>query len=451
MIFIAVVLFLCFLISRISNAEQNSLTIEECLQLAVENNQELKISQEKLNTAKYSKIRALGGFLPSLSLTGTYTKLSDVPKIEMAVPELRYYPPAGGSVIVGYKTSSIKFGDKESILSRLSLNQPLYTGGKIRNAVKQSEYNYEIAKEEYRKIKNELIFKVKKAFYSVILAEEFVKISKEAEEVMQKHLEVTKALYNEGKVSGYDISKVKVQLVNTKTNLIKSKNSLELAKKSLFNLLNQKGIEDRDVAGRIEVEIIQLKDLEYYTRQAIENRPEIRQLEYQEKISKSLVSLAVAENLPNISLVGNYDYQKPYYFVDKWTGIWSGMVILNFPILEGFGISNYGKINSAKSTEKQVKITKNQLEEGIKLEVEKVYLNLIESAERISAQKENVETAKENLRIAQERYRLGLLPDIEVRDTQLALTQAEVNYLQALYDYKIALAELDKVTGGIRE
>ena len=450
-IFLAIVLLSCFLISRISHSEETPLTIEECIQLALKNNQELKIASQKLNTVRYTRIQTFGKFFPSLSLTGSYTKLSDVPEIEMAAPELSYYAPAKGFVIVGYKSSPVEFGGKETISSRVSLTQPIFTGGKIFNAFRQSSYNYEIAKEDYRRIKENLIFNVKKAFYNVILAEKFVEISEEAKDVMQKHFDVTQALYREGKVSSYDVSKVKVQLVNTETNLIKAKNNLELAKKFLFNLINQKGIEGRPIKGTLEIEEMEVQSLEHYIQQAIKNRPEIIQLEYQKKISKTLLNLAIAENLPNISIVGNYDYQKPYYFTDEWTGVWSGMAVLNFPILDGFGISNYGKIKSAKSMEEQTKIAKSQIEEAIKLEVEKAYLNLLESEKRILAQKENVNTAKENLKIAQERYRLGLLSDIEVRDTQLALTQAEVNYYQALYDYKIAQVELIKDIGADTE
>ncbi|MBU2567868.1 MAG: TolC family protein [Elusimicrobia bacterium] len=447
LVFMAIVLLSCFLMARISNSEENSLTLEECIETALKNNQGLKIAEQQLNSAKYSKIQAFGRFFPSLTLTGTYAKLSEVPEIKMATPQLAYYPPAAGYVITGYETSSIGFGGRESVTSRLSLTQPVFTGGKIRNSIRQAGYGYEIAKEEFRRTKNNLIFNVRKAFCSVLLAEIFVEISKEAKEVMQKHYEITQALYKEGKVSGYGVSKVKVQLVNSDTSLIKSQNNLELAKKFLFNLINQRDIEDRTITGTLEGEIEKPEDLEYYVQGALKNRPEIKQSEYQQKISKSLVKLAIAENLPNISLVGNYEYQKPYYFVDEWTGVWSGMVMLNYPILDGLGISNYGKIKSAKTIEMQTEIAKDQLEDGIKLEVEKAYLNLTESAERISAQKENVENAKENLKIAQERYRLGLMSDIEVRDTQLALTQAEVNYFQTLYDYKIAQAEIMKDIG----
>ncbi len=424
-------------------AEENVLNLEKCLQLAMVNNQELKAASERVQSAKYLKLQASGGFFPSVSLTGTWTRLSEVPVIEMASPQLRYYQPADGFVIVGYESVPIEFGGKESMAGRLTLSQSVFTGGKIRNSVRQAAYGYEMAKEEYRRTANNLVFDVKKAFYSVLLAEKFVKISEESRDVLQKHYQVTQSLYREGRVSGYDVSKVKVQLVNSETNVIKSVNNLELAKKFLFNLINQEG----EVKGDFKVDSVEPEGLDYYVSEALGNRPEIKQMEYQQKVSGLLVNMSIAQNLPNVSLVGNYDYQKPYYFTNEWTGVLSGMVMLNYPILDGLGVANYAKIRAAKSRQKEVKISAQRVTDGIKLEVERTYLNLMESQKRILAQKENVENAKENLNIAQGRYRLGLISDMEVRDTHLSLTQAEVNYSQSLFDYNVARAELERNIG----
>jgi len=90
---------------------------------------------------------------------------------------------------------------------------------------------------------------------------------------------------------------------------------------------------------------------------------------------------------------------------------------------------------------------RSQVEQRIKLEVRKAIFDMEEARERIEAQKENVKLARANLRIAEERYRLGLMSEIELRDAQLSLTQAETDYFQALYDYNVASAFLDRAIG----
>ncbi len=433
-------------------AQQKVLTLQDCINIALKNSYELKSTEQKMLATKYNKLQATSKFLPSISFTASYTKLSEVPEFITATPQLMYRSDLGGFIITGYEQQSLKFGGEETRLARASLTQPLFTGGKILNSYWLASYSYEIMKEEYNRVKTNLTLNVKKAFYSVLLAEKFVKIAEESYEVLKNHYKVTESLYKEGKISSFDLSRVKVQLVNCETDVIKAKNGLELAKKYLLNLINYKE-EEQDISfeGSLETELIELKELSYYIDQALKNRPEIKQLNYQQKISELSLKLAISENLPNISFVTSYDYQKPYYFSDDWKNVSTIMLVLNYPLFDGLWLTNYSKIKSSKHNLEQTKFNKKQIIDMIKLEVEKTYLNIIEAKKRINVQKENVNVAKENLRIAQDRYKQGLISDLDVRDTQLALTQAKLNYYQAIFDYIMAKEELLKNIGNLQE
>jgi len=421
------------------------LTLEKCIDLALANNHSIKISEKKLAEARGKRQEAFGGFLPSLSVSASHTRLSDVASIDM--PAMLLQPEGGiGSPVrfYGYETFSYKMGTEENYLGKLTLTQPLFTWGKIRIGNKYAILNYELTQEEYRKVKNEVVFNVKKSFYYVLLAQEFLKIAEEGVEVLEKHYQAIQGFYDEGKVSTVDVSRVNVQVVNAKTRKIKAINGLKLAKKGLFNLINQPENKNWQIQGKLEFKSQEV-DLEKSFKVALENRPEVKQLDIREKIVGSFLKLARAENRPNLAFVANYQYQKPYYFENIWKDNWNATVAMTFPLFNGF--SNWGKIKQAKAQIGQVEIGRDQLEKGLMLEVEKVYLDLEESRERIDAQMENVKAAKENLDAIQRRYEKGLVSDLDLRDTQLALTQAEIEYSQALFDYNVALAGLDKAIG----
>ena len=106
-----------------------------------------------------------------------------------------------------------------------------------------------------------------------------------------------------------------------------------------------------------------------------------------------------------------------------------------------------GKVKQSKAQLSQVKIGREQLVDGIKMEIRQACFNIKQSEELILAQKENVESARDNLQTAQKRYEGGLVSDVEVRDARLALSQSETNYLKALYDYNVAIASIDKAMG----
>ncbi len=405
------------------------LTLDKCINLSLANNQELKIAQEKIIEAKGRKKETFGNFLPRLNLSGNYTKLEESPRM---------------SVLFGGIEQTFELGPDYSYSTQLTLRQPLFAWWKIYHRDEQARLSYRRVDEEYKEVKNSLIFDVKRAFYNLLLARQFVVIAEEAVDVTDSHYKTTRALYKEGRVSDYDVSRAKVQLVNNQTRLIKARNNLKLAREELSLLLNTKLEEDWKVEGdfprgKREVSLQDALD------KALAERSEIRQLMIQEKVGKVSIKLARAENRPNLDFLGNYQYTNPFYNREEWGGTWNVILSLNFPLFSGF--SDLGRVNQAKAGLEQVKILRSQIEERIKLEVRKAVFDMEEARERIEAQEENVELARANLRIAEERYRQGLMSEIELRDAQLSLTQADTDYFQALYDYNVAGAFLDRAIG----
>ncbi|MFQ5866638.1 MAG: TolC family protein [bacterium] len=408
---------------------QEILTLERCINLALADNQGLKIARERILESEGRKQEAFGNFLPRLSASGTYTRLEESP---------RMYVSFGGS------EQTFELGPEHLYSTQLTFRQPLFAWGKIYYGDRQARLNYRLVDEEYKEVKNGLIFKVKRAFYNVLLARQFGIIAKEAVDVADSHYRTTRALYKEGRVSDYDVSRAKVQLVNNQTKLIKAENNLKLAREELSFLLNAKLEEDWEVRGEFSFEKREV-DLEDVLGKALSERPEIKQLMFQEEMGKISIKLARVENRPNLDFLVNYQYTNPFYNREEWGGIWNAILSLNFPMFSG--LSDLGRVKQAKAGLEQVKILRSQVEERIKLEVKKAIFDMEEAQERIEAQKENVGLAGANLRIAEERHRQGLMSEIELRDAQLSLTQAETDYFEALYDYNVAAAFLDRAIG----
>ena len=425
---LAIVAFTLQILFGVTFAEE-ILTLERCIDMAMANNQDLKIAQKIILESRGRKQETFGNFLPALSASGSYTRLKESPRM---------------SVLFGGMEQTFELGPDYEYSTQLTLRQPLFAWWKIYHRDEQARLNYRRVDEEYKKVKNSLIFDVKRAFYNLLLARQFVIIAEEAVDVTDSHYKTTRALYKEGRVSDYDVSRAKVQLDNNQTRLIKARNNLKLAREELSLLLNTKLEEDWKVEGDFprEKRKVSLQDA---LDKALAERSEIRQLMIQEKVGKVSIKLARAENRPNLDFLANYQYTNPFYNREEWGGTWNVILSLNFPLFSG--LSDLGRVNQAKAGLEQVKILRSQIEERIKLEVRKAVFDMEEARERIEAQQENVELARKNLRIAEERYRQGLMSEIELRDAQLSLTQADTDYFQALYDYNVAGAFLDRAIG----
>ncbi len=445
------ILFASILLLAISNLSslysQEVLTLQKCIDLALKNNHLIRITKKKLVEAQGKRQEAFGRFLPSLTASASYTKISEAPTLDMTTMLLQ--PEGGTGSLVrfyGYDTFQYKMGEENNYSASLSLSQPIFTWGKIRLGYKMTSLNYNLTEAKYNQVESEIIFSVKKSFYSVLLVKKFLEIAEEAVEVMEDHYRVTQGFYREGKVSSVDVDRVKVLLVNAETRKIKAANELKLATKALYNLINVSNDNDWKIEGELNFDSDKTEmNLKNSVKQALKNRPEIKQVVIQRKMAESSLKLARVETRPDLAVVGNYEYKKPFYFENEWDKSWNAGCYLTFPLFNGF--SNRGRIKQAKAQLSQVKIAYDQLKKGINLEIEKIYLDLKEAEERIHAQNENVSVAKKNLEIIRKRYERGLVSDLDLRETQLALTQAETEYSQALFDYNVALAQLQKAVG----
>jgi len=180
------------------------------------------------------------------------------------------------------------------------------------------------------------------------------------------------------------------------------------------------------------------------------NRPELKQLRLQEQVGEKFISLAKAGNKPNLALIGGYNLESyadtigGVFEQDEWKSSWNITLGLEFPIFDGF--STRARVKQAKSGLRQIQLGMEQLTDGIGLEVRAAYLGFHESREILKAQEETVQQAEESLRIANLRHKNGMITSVELMDTELAYTQAQTNQFNALHDYAIAIAKLEKAT-----
>ncbi|MDD5687905.1 MAG: TolC family protein [Elusimicrobia bacterium] len=417
-------------LSTISCLYSQSFDLNRCLEIALKENPQIKIAEQKLESAKAKKGEAFAGYLPNISGTVSYLDRKEVNTSALSA--------------ITSVSPTFRFAFANEVYdNKLTLSQPVFMWGKIYQSNRQASLNYKYTDEEYRRTRQEIIYKVKEGFYKYILSKQLVAISKEAFDVTEAHLKVVEKFYNEGRSSSYDVSRAKVSLANEKTNLIRVENGFDLARQSLINILNIKEINVEFTGG---LEYVQLDlNLDSLLNEAMNNRPEMKQVKLQEDISESLVRLTAAGNKPNIIITAYTEWQNTGWEMKNWYNSWTALAVLNLPLFDGF--SNYYKTKQVITSLEQIKLTREALEEGIKYEARAAYLNYKQAKDSIEANNENVDAAKENLVTAQKRFQLGLMTDIEVRDAQLALTQAETNYIQALYDYNVAIASLERAVG----
>jgi outer membrane protein len=436
--FILTALLLIFC-AGMASAETKSLSLDQCLETAYQNNQTLLQLDEKINSSGYKIEEARSGFYPQFSFTGSYTRLGNVPGYEISG-----IPITIDTLQFIFGPFKQKLGVANNYNFTLSLQQPLFTWGKIRNGYRISQQGLSLAQEDYRKNKQEIKYNVVSLFYNIILARELIKVREESITSLQDHLKTVQDRYDKGYASEFDVLRARVQLTNAQPPLVQAKN---LYRNALDNMKNLLGIDIKDsvnVEGSLGFDSLGV-DPSQAEDFAFKNRAELKLINQQKKISQLSLAIAQAGNKPTVVGSANLLYERPYSSQDIWKTDWNVTLALSIPIFDGF--LTRSKVRQAKSDIKQLDVSENQVKDYIKLEISQAISDLNLAKENILSQQENVTQAKEGLRIAKVQYLNGLLTNLELLDTEYALTVAETYYLQSLSDYMIAKAKFEKAIG----
>lgn len=417
-----------------SSQEKLTLTLKDSIELALSQNPYHLASEERAEAAKHKLREAAANFFPSLNAQGLRTL--DEKLFELEMP----------SLIPGQPPRKVAIDFTRDYQFSFSLSLPLFTSGRLTSGFKQAKYNLLSTEEAVRQSAHITVFNTKKAFYGVLLARKFVKVAEDAVEVAEKHFKNVKSLYEVGMASKFDLLRSEVRVANLKPLLIKARNNLKIAELGLKTLLGLDLAQPIEIKGDLTFKPFE-PDLEECLTKAIRNRPELSQLGYQKQMAGEMVKMARASNLPSLAVAGTYNFWADQFNFQKhnWQSYYAINLVLTMPLFNGFATS--ARIAQSKAVIKELELTQKGLEEAIRFEVRQAILNLKEAKESLLSQEKNVEQAQESLRIAELNFSEGLATTLDVSSAQAALIQAKTNYSQALYDYVISLAQLDRAMG----
>jgi outer membrane protein TolC len=412
-------------------ALEKGLSLEETIRTAFKNNIDLQIQEQELGIARAGILGAKSQFLPQLDLDVGYTRNAAV----------------AASSSSGKKDAGVFTGYKNDNSAGVSLNQTLYNGGLNSANLSQSRLNFKAAEETLRAKKLDIEFEAKRLYYGLLLAYETERIAQELNDNSRDHYEDVKNRYAQGLSSRFDLLQSSVQVSLTLPELVKAKNAVELIKAELKKLLSYKQDRELEVADKkLTYELIEIKE-EDFLQQAYLNKPEMLLRTLGIDISKWSIQMAKSGWRPQVSAGAGYDFRSNDWgdMFNKAHNNWNIGLTFSLAVFDGF--STKAKVDAAKARYSQALLTKENLVESIAVDVRRACLDLKEAQQLIASQKDNIGQASEALEIARVSYDNGEAKNLDVLDAQVSLSQVETNLSQAVYDYLMAQAELDRTMG----
>ena len=404
------------------------LNLEQCVELALKYQPLLQASQASIAAQKARVEQALAAYYPQINFNSTYNTSTT-----------NFSTVGGGAIRSG--GNSWSFTDIVSLGP--SLNQLIYDFGRTANTVKINRETRSASEQDLQTTIQTVVLNVKQTYYGVLQTLALIKVAEDTLDQNQKRLEQAKGFYEAGTRPKIDVTNAEVNLANVQLSLIRARNNYQVAR---ANLNNAMGLRE-DLNFAIE-ESLEFKPkgvaLEEILQSAYGRRPEILQIKARQRSQEASVELARSSYYPTLS--GNasnlYRTDRPPRDFD-WD--WSFGVVLTVPIFSGY--STPAQIAEAKANLKNLEAQEETLRQNIRLEAEQAYLSRKEAVERITVTEKTLDQAKENYDLASGRYQVGVGQPLEITDAEVLLANARANHIQALYDFKVAEARIDRAMG----
>jgi outer membrane protein len=326
-------------------------------------------------------------------------------------------------------------------LNSVDVSQNIFDFGRTSTQVKVQSLGAEASRGDLSDTERQVVFDVKLAYYTILQAKLGRDNYTEAVRILQLHLDQARKFYSVGIKSKIDVTNAEVNLGQARLNFLNSENRLVLAKISLKNAMGLPDAPTFDVADEPGYREYPA-ELASALQKAYEQRPDLISAQARKEASKRSVDLAGKDYYPTLSGNAGYGWSGSDYPLDEG---WSVGVTLDFPLFNGF--LTRSRVEEARGNLQTAEAQVLLVKQNIRLEVEQAYYNLQNVREKISLAELTLRQAKENRELAMGRYSSGVGSSIEVADAVLTEVDAKTAYNVTLFEYRLAVASLEKATG----
>ncbi len=418
-------------IGRVPTNGTVDLNLPKTVQMALDYNRDIKNSQYALKKAEYAINQAQAGKKPSVDYNfgAQRSRATDA---------------------ATYSRAASLMGSANSISNAfsngISVNIPLYTGGLVEGQIDVAKLGKTNAQEEILRVEQATKYSAIEGYYGLLAYQELQGVYHEAVDNLQGHLDNVQAQYNVGTKAKVDVLSSDVSLANAKTTAITADNNVAIAESNLNNILGlplETKLNLADHQLPFDTYNISLQEAMDY---AMKYRPEVLQAAIAVQEAERSIDIADAGNKPTVAITGGNDWaDNTFPGIDANKRSWKVAAGVTYNFYDGGATK--AKVNQAKQDLLVARETEQKTRESVQLQVKQAYLNIRSAAQKVEETQIVVDQARENYRIQNIRYQAGVGINLDVLDAQLSLNQAQVNHIQALYDYNVGIAKLEQVMG----
>ena len=474
------ILSVIMLFASVLSYSQEVFTLEQCRQLAISNNKELKISSTKIKIAGEEYNAARTKYFPQISANGVYMRnqkdvelvdyddfaalSSLMPLLEPLLMQNPEMVPVLNSAVNDLK-SATHLDVKNLWVGNISLVQPIFMGGKIVSYNRIAGYAKELAASMNDMQLEEVIYRTDEAYWQVVSLVSKKTLADNYVEMLQKTDSDITAMINEGIATKADGLSIKVKLNEAEMTQTKVENGLALSRMLLaqicgLEMSSPMKLADEEIGRRNPVQTGGIERSSYINysadatnvfpdiNTAFSNRKELKSIELATLIYKKKEDIVFADMLPNVALMANYIVMNPNSyngFKNEFAGMYNVGVAVTVP-LSGWWEGTYKK-KSARAETVIKQLEYEEAREKIELQVNQSAYKVNEAGKQLTASMKNMEKAEENIRYATLGFNEGVIPALNLMEAQTAWFSAHAQLIDVQIELKLTNVYFNKALG----
>lgn len=402
--------------------ENRILSLNNCLKLALENNPEIQAAINNTEILKSKVGQARAGYVPDFSIVSGYTRTNNLINSNFA-------PIRTDNDFDSYT------------LGNFTVNQLIYDFGKTNANIAIQKLNHKSSKSNLQGVKNNVTFSVKQSYYYVLYALQNEEVMLDAVDQYEQLLSQAKAFYEIGTKPKIDVTIAKTNLNNAELNLIKAQNEVAIAFAGLDKSMGLIDTPKYSLKDKLKYKEYNL-NFDNLLNVAYENRPEVQIAQNNAKSAKRQIKLSKTVAFPAIKARGQYSIGGADFTEDQG---WAAGINLEVPSFDPYYTKKL--VDEAKALLKRENSNVESTRQNVFIDVKQAFIKYLEAKQSVPVAKQTVAQAEENYNLAKGRYKVGLSNPIELKDAELMHRNAKTSYLQVLYNYNVAIANLENIVG----
>lgn len=440
-----------------------TLTLDQAIQTALKQNPDIQKQLQEIQRTRGQIIQVTAQAVPNLVSSGSFNYLDNrlrggssssgftLPANTYVIPNLTGGPPLDLADLFN-STGGTSTGNSSYTIN-LQVQQLIYNGGAVGAAIRAARLTADNSYYQLRETVELVVSTTKNQFAEVLLNESLITIQQEQVKLLGSQLKDQQNRFEAGTVPRFDVLQAEVALANQYPQLINAQNNFRLAQIRLARTLGVDYQADRNerppfrCVGRLDVTPMNVT-IPDAVAVALENRASLKLAKQNIGVQQENLAVQKAGYQPTIR--GSFGHQltndrRAGGDLTRTDNGFTAGLSMTWNVFDGG--ATYGNVRQARATLISTAITYEDTRRGVELEVQDALFRLRQSRELVNSQRENVGKAEEALRLSRARLSAGAGTQLDVLNSQVALSQAQVTELQARFNYNVALSDLRRATG----